>query len=159
MHICRIVRMSMTAGFLREPQPGYMAHSALSAAFVTNPSYFDAMMFLARIATPAALKMPLVTRQRSADLGERTTQNELRNTPASLANVLDPSETVSPRLERQWHAYLRFGTGNVSDTATDILSCLEPLQGANASVVEVNHAFPLVQLRPVSSFCTDGVHR
>ncbi|GIK06080.1 hypothetical protein Aspvir_010198 [Aspergillus viridinutans] len=136
-HICRIVRMSMTAGFLREPQPGYMAHSALSAAFVTNPSYFDAMMFLARIATPAALNMPLVTRQRSADLGERTAQNELGNTPASLAHLLDPSETVPPRLERQWHAYLRFGTGNVSDTATDILSCLEPLQAANASVVEV----------------------
>ncbi|OJJ97036.1 hypothetical protein ASPACDRAFT_6036, partial [Aspergillus aculeatus ATCC 16872] len=136
-HICRIVRMAITAGFLQEPELGHVAHSPLSAAFVTNPSYLDAAMFLARITTPAALNMPSITRQRTAGMCERVNQVEQNNNIINMVTSSTLDETALPRLERQWYAYLRFGTGNLCDTATDIISCLNSFQGTSATVVEV----------------------
>lgn len=53
--LSRVVRMTATAGFLCEPQPGYISHSPLSAPFITDLSYLDATMFLAGTVAPAAL--------------------------------------------------------------------------------------------------------
>ncbi|XHG01039.1 Agnestins biosynthesis cluster transcriptional coactivator AgnL9 [Aspergillus wentii] len=128
----RIVRMATTAGFLHEPQPGYIAHSALSAAFVTKPSYLDAAMFLAGTAAPAALQMPAVTKQCSGP-----SKNDALNVASHSPPFANPGETQLPRLQRQWDAYLRYGAGYICNTATDILTCLEPLRMKNASVVEV----------------------
>lgn len=38
----RVVRITATASFLHESQPGHIAHTALSAPFVTNLSFLDA---------------------------------------------------------------------------------------------------------------------
>ncbi|RAH39763.1 uncharacterized protein BO95DRAFT_477674 [Aspergillus brunneoviolaceus CBS 621.78] len=119
------------------PELGHVAHSPLSAAFVTNPSYLDAAMFLARITTPAALNMPSITRQRTAGMCERVNQVEQNNNIINMVTSSTLDETALPRLERQWYAYLRFGTGNLCDTATDIISCLNSFQGTSATVVEV----------------------
>lgn len=128
--LCRIIRMATTAGFLQEPQPGYIAHSALSASFVTKPSYLDAAMFLAGTAVPAALEMAAATKQRSGS-------SERANVVSNNSAFSSSGETQLPRLQRQWHAYLRYVTEYLCDTATDILTCLEPLRMENASVVEV----------------------
>ncbi|KAK4168175.1 hypothetical protein QBC43DRAFT_202083 [Cladorrhinum sp. PSN259] len=50
MELSRIVRMTSTVGFLAEPRPGYIAHTALSAPYVTQLNYLDATMFLAETA-------------------------------------------------------------------------------------------------------------
>ncbi|KAH8701037.1 hypothetical protein BGW36DRAFT_357667 [Talaromyces proteolyticus] len=128
--LCRVIRMAATGGFLQEPQPGHVAHSALSASFVANPSYQDAAIFLAGTAVPAALEMAHITQKNRKSSGQ--TPNSVISNRSAFST---PNRNELPRLRRQWHAYLRHGTGLVCDTATDILTCLEPLQ--NALVVEV----------------------
>nr|A0A411PQN9.1 RecName: Full=Agnestins biosynthesis cluster transcriptional coactivator AgnL9; AltName: Full=Agnestins biosynthesis cluster protein L9 [Paecilomyces divaricatus]QBG38879.1 transcriptional coactivator [Paecilomyces divaricatus] len=148
----RIVRMAATCGFLREPEPGHITHSALSASFVTNPSYLDAAMFLAETAAPAALDMVAATKQR---LGS--------SEPASQNVVFDQgffsaaNKTQLRRLQRQWQAYLRHGMAHLCDITTDFLTCLEPLRMGNASIVEVGarsaeRAMALVDQYPTLHF-------
>ncbi|PCG94842.1 Hypothetical protein PENO1_076300 [Penicillium occitanis (nom. inval.)] len=127
---CRITRMATTDGFLHEPQPGRVAHTALSASFVAHPSYQDAAMFLAGTVAPAALEMARTTRKNQRSSG--ALPNNIKSN-GSAFSVVNRNEL--PRLRRQWHAYLRHGTGLDCDTVTDILTCLEPLR--NARVVEV----------------------
>ncbi|KAL4815789.1 hypothetical protein BDW67DRAFT_185508 [Aspergillus spinulosporus] len=131
--LSRVIRMAVTAGFLQEPHPGHVAHSALSAAFIQNPSYLDAVMFLAETVMPAALGMPGAAQQgAAASAGPGLDAVPLNSNGSNACPKSD-----MPRLQRRWHAYLRHGTGYVCDTVTDILTCLEPLQSSNASVVEV----------------------
>ncbi|KAL4898953.1 hypothetical protein BDW74DRAFT_184229 [Aspergillus multicolor] len=54
----RVVRLMMTAEFLCEQSSGHVAHTPLSASFVTEPDLLDASLFLAQVAVPAALRMP-----------------------------------------------------------------------------------------------------
>jgi hypothetical protein len=137
--LCRIIRMATTGGFLQEPQPGRVAHSALSASFVAHPSYQDAAIFLAGTAVPAALEMTRTTRKSWGS------SEQLPNIVLSSRSAFSvSSKNELPRLRRQWHAYLRHGTGLICDTATDILTCLEPLR--NARIVEVRRIFFLHNL-------------
>ena len=135
MQLCRVVRMMATAGFLQEPQPGQVAHTALSAPFVTKPSYLDAAMFLSGTAAPAALQMAAATQrfghsQRPND----SAYNVAFNTPATFDSACEQR----PKLQRQWPAYLRYGTGDVDASITEVLTRLDWLSLGNACVVEVS---------------------
>ncbi|KAK3897327.1 hypothetical protein C8A05DRAFT_48012 [Staphylotrichum tortipilum] len=131
--LIRMIRMTATAGFLEELQPGWVHHTALSALFVTRPGYLDAVMFLAGTIMPAALKMPMAT-YRLEDMGmtHQAAYNVASNSPISFASDCDRL----PKLQRQWAAYVQYGTGDMLDRATDMLTCLEPLAGSTAKVVE-----------------------
>ncbi|KAH8698803.1 hypothetical protein BGW36DRAFT_293914 [Talaromyces proteolyticus] len=133
--LCRVIRMVTTAGFLQLSQQGYITHTPLSISFVAKPSYLDAAMFLAGTAAPAALEMTAAIKQPSGS--SEKSSNTMHNTSFNNTIFSSAGETQSPRLQRQWHSYLRYGTGYICDTATDILTCLEPLRNGNASVVEV----------------------
>ncbi|RAR07146.1 versicolorin reductase [Stemphylium lycopersici] len=66
-HLWRIVRLMALSGFLHEPQPGFVAHTALSASFVRRPGQLDAAMFLAETVAPCALQMALTSRRPEAE--------------------------------------------------------------------------------------------
>lgn len=133
-HVLRIVRMTATAGFLQEPQPGQVAHSALSAPFVTKPSYLDAVMFLAGTVAPAALQMPTATQRFGSSVRPNETAYNLAfNNPATFASTCEQR----PKLQRQWPAFLRYGTNEVDDRTTDLLTRLDHFRRGNISVVEV----------------------
>ena len=133
--LCRVVRMTATAGFLHEPLPGYIAHTALSAPFVTKLSYLDAALFLARTAAPAALKMAAATQR----YGHSDRPNECAYTIA-----FDTSQTFQmaceqrTKLQRQWSAYLGCA-GDLGDSFTELLSQLNWRDLGNSSIVEVSH--------------------
>jgi len=133
--LCRVVRMTATAGFLCEPQSDYVAHSALSAPFVTRPSFLDAAMFLSETAAPAALQMAVAT-QRFGDSQrpDESAYNVTFNTSATFASAC----AQRPKLQRQWPAYLRYATGDVDASVTDILTRFDWLSLGNASVVDVS---------------------
>jgi hypothetical protein len=136
--LSRIIRMTATTGFLREPQPGYVAHSAFSAAFASKQSYVDATMFLANTLATAALGMATASRQTPGHSGyARYSMHSDDSATSTVFSMVD--QTQLPLLRRRWHAYLRHGMGYLCDTATDILSCLEPLRMEKASIVEVRH--------------------
>ncbi|KAL6232649.1 hypothetical protein BDW75DRAFT_247047 [Aspergillus navahoensis] len=133
-HLSRIVRMTATAGFLQEPDPGQVAHSALSAPFVTKPSYLDAVMFLAGTVAPSALQMPTATQRFGPSLRpNETAYNLALNNPATFASTSEQR----PKLQRQWPAFLRYGTNDTDDRVTDLLSRLEYFRRGSISVVEV----------------------
>lgn len=134
--LCRIVRMTATAGFLREPQPGCVAHTALSAAFVTNLSHLDAAMFLAENVGPAALRMSSAT--------QRYCSTETRNNSA-YSIALNTSQTFysaseqRPKLKRQWPAYLQC-VGAAEDGIPELLSQLDWQSLGNSCIVDVSSA-------------------
>lgn len=124
-----------TVGFLREPQPGHVAHSALSAPFVTKPSYLDAAMFLSETAAPTALQMAAATQRfGQSQHANESAYNVAFNTPATFAGACEQRS----KLQRQWPAYLRYGTGDVDASVTDILTRLDWLSLGNVFVVEVS---------------------
>lgn len=133
--LCQIVRMTATAGFLHEPRPSHVAHSALSRLFVTKPSYLDAAMFLSETAAPAALHMAAATQRfRQSKQPHESAYNIAHNTSATFASVYEQQ----PKLQRQWLAYLRYAVGEEDSSVTDVLTCFDWLSLGNAVVVEVS---------------------
>ena len=118
--LARVIRLTATAGFLHEPQPALVAHSALSARFVTNPSYLDAAMFLAESAAPAALEMAATTQRfGESDRPNETAYNVALNTTKPFHTALQERT----KLHRQWFAYLRYAGGlHEAEEVTDVLT-------------------------------------
>ncbi|MCJ1251841.1 hypothetical protein MMC30_009079 [Trapelia coarctata] len=152
--LCRVVRMMATAGFLHEPHLGHVAHSALSTPFVTKPTFLDAAMFLSETAAPTALQMAVATQRFGhSQRPNESAYNVAFNTSATFASACEQR----PKLQRQWPAYLRYGTDDVDASVTDILTRLDWLSLGNASVVEVGArstaiAMALADLYPALHF-------
>lgn len=134
--LCRVTRLMATAGFLWEPRPGHVAHTPLSAQFVTEPALLDAAMFLSGTAAPAALKMPLATKQFAASgRVDHSAYTAAFDTDVPIAAVFE----VQPRLQRQFANYLSCAT---SDDQTDIRDVLMQVDWAglgDATVVDVSY--------------------
>ena len=132
--LCRVVRMMATAGFLHEPQPGHIAHTVLSAPFVTKLAYLDATMFLTEIAAPAALRMATATSRH---------ENPAYPSESAYALAFNTSQTFQsacehqPKLQRQWSAYLQCA-GEMGDGETELLNRLDWRSLGNACVVDVS---------------------
>ena len=130
--------MTATAGFLCTPQSAHVAHSALSAPFVTRPSYLDAVMFLSETAAPAALHMAAATQRfGQSQRPHESAYNVALNTSSSFAGMCDQRS----RLQRQWPAYLRHALNEADSGSTDVLTCFEWVSLKNATVVEVSCGF------------------
>lgn len=148
--LARVIRLTATAGFLRELQPALVAHSALSAPFVTNPSYLDAAMFLAESAAPAALEMAATTQR----FGESNRPNE--SAYNVVLNTTKPFHTAlqeRTKLHRQWSAYLRYAGGlHEAEEVTDAFTQFDwtNVSSASSLVVEV-----LVHLPTYDSLLTE----
>ncbi|KAK6837014.1 hypothetical protein PG987_007509 [Apiospora arundinis] len=69
-HLARVIRFVATHEFLQvtEPQASVVSHTPLSAQFIANPSYVDALMFLSDTQMPSALHMAPAT-QHSLEAG------------------------------------------------------------------------------------------
>ncbi|KFY27884.1 hypothetical protein V491_00709 [Pseudogymnoascus sp. VKM F-3775] len=153
MQLCRIVRMTATAGFLYEPQSGHIAHTALSAPFVTKLSYLDAIMFLAETAAPAALQMAAATQHhRHSDRPFETAYNLAFNTSQTFQSACKQRM----KLQRQWSAYSRC-SGDLDDSVTEFLSRLDWPSLGNACIVDVGAhstaaAMALSELYPALHF-------
>lgn len=131
--LARVVRMAATAGFLREPHSGYLAHTALSADFVTTFSLLDATMFLAESAGPTALQMAAAT--------------HVSESAYSIAlNTREPFRAACKaqgRLQRQWAAYQQCAN-TADESLADVLGGLNWGSLGNATIVHVSiHAVVL----------------
>ncbi|KAF2723081.1 hypothetical protein K431DRAFT_302017 [Polychaeton citri CBS 116435] len=148
MQLCRIVRMTATAGFLHEPQLGHIAHTTLSAPFVTDLSFLDATMFLAETVAPTALQMPSATQRRKDS--SRSSDNPYCiafNTPQPF--LLACAER--PKLQRAWSAYRRY-TERMDDIVVDLLGRLNWRCLGSACIVDVEAATALAETHPALHF-------
>jgi hypothetical protein len=143
--LCRIVRMTATAGFLNEPQPGHIAHTALSAPFVTKLSYLDAAMFLAETAAPISLQMAAATQRH----GHSNRPSESAYTLAfNTSQTFQSACEQRTKLQRQWSAYLRCA-GDMGDSVTELLGRLDWRSLGNACIVDVSLvAFQILHVLP-----------
>lgn len=143
----RVSRLMITSGFLQEPQQGHVAHSPLSAQFVTEPALLDAVMFLSGTAAPASLKMATATRQYGAS--DRTDQSAYTvafDTGVPLASVFE----LQPRLQRQFGTYLESVTNGDQAGTRDVLMRVDWGSLGNATVVDVSYLTPATLLHPPS---------
>lgn len=132
--LCRVARMTATAGFLHEPRPGHIAHTALSAPFVTNLSFLDAAMFLAETAAPTSLQMAIAT-QRRGDL--EPSIDSAYSVAFSTSQPFHSACTKRSRLQRQWSAYYRYA-GDVDVSLTELLGRLNWRSLGSACIVDVS---------------------
>lgn len=101
-----VLRIMSMVGFFQEPQPQYMAHTALSASFVIRPSQLDMAMFLAETAAPAAYHMAEATKHNKSATGTRQ--------QSAFMAAFDQSQSFPQvcqqrqALYRQWNTYLRY---------------------------------------------------
>ncbi|KUJ13609.1 uncharacterized protein LY89DRAFT_785260 [Mollisia scopiformis] len=129
----RVVRMTATSGFLNESQPGYVAHTPLSAPFVTKPLFLDAGMFLAKSSGPAALQMASATQRfGNSSRPHESAYNLAFNTSETFESLCEQRSKV----QRQWSAYLRY-SGETDDVVSDFLTQLDWSSLGNACVVNV----------------------
>ncbi|KAI0841391.1 hypothetical protein F5Y06DRAFT_285499 [Hypoxylon sp. FL0890] len=149
--LARIVRMTATAGFLREPRPGFIAHTALSARFVTQYSFLDAAMFLAETGVPAALQTSVATRfqgQPGRPSDAMTPYSIAFNTSQAFSLACEQRK----KLQRQWPAFFRCAS-DAEDSITEVLSQLDWLRIGESCIVDVcarstEMAVALTQLFP-----------
>ncbi|KAK8050752.1 hypothetical protein PG994_012482, partial [Apiospora phragmitis] len=131
--LLRIVRMTATAGFLREAQPGFVAHTSLSEPFVSKLVHLDALMFLAQTAAPAASMMNAATKRHGKEEG----------TASALTLALNTRETFQmlresrPKLQRQWLAHLACEIDNDDECVIELLSQLDWKKLQNVTIVDV----------------------
>ena len=153
--LCRVVRMMATAGFLHEPEPGHIAHTALSASFVTKLSYLDAAMFLAETAAPTALQMAAATQR----YGHSNRPSECAYTLAlNTSQTFQSACEERAKLHRQWSAYLQY-TGDMTDSVIELFSRLDWHSLGKACIVDVSLvAFRVVPVRLASLRLTLPFH-
>ncbi|KAI0417494.1 hypothetical protein F5X98DRAFT_387057 [Xylaria grammica] len=152
--LSRIVRTTAMAGFLHEPTPGVVAHTALSARFVTKHSFLDAAMFLAETGIPVALQTSEATRLqgRMGPIETATPYTVAFNTPRGFLLACEQNA----RLRRKWLAFSRCAI-YVKENFTATLSQLDWLHVGDAHIVDVcagsnETAVALAELWPTSHF-------
>jgi hypothetical protein len=137
--LCRVARMMATAGFLHEPRPGQVAHSPLSAQFVTQPALLDAAVFMSETAAPAALKMSSATKQfAGSERPDRSAFNVAFDTSITFAGCVEQR----PKLQRQFAASLSYSANNEDAAVQDVLMRLDWRSLGNATVVDVSLPAP-----------------
>ncbi|ETS76958.1 hypothetical protein PFICI_10832 [Pestalotiopsis fici W106-1] len=129
--LAHVIRFMATAGFMKEPRRGEVAHTPQSAAFVTDPSFLDAGIFLAQVSARSARKMA----QNSAI--STLMGGDGANNGSDFDNgELLKSTSESPRVQREVTAYLHYVVNEVSDTA-NLLAQLDWRKLGSSSVVEI----------------------
>lgn len=125
----RVTRLMATAGFLEQPTPDKIAHSPLSARFVTEPALLDAAMFMSETVAPAALRMPDATRRSSAAAAGNQASSSALPTPRDFQQ--------QQRLQRQLTAYMSYNINDCEPSLEDVLSHVDLSRSERISVVDV----------------------
>ena len=143
-----IIRMTITgAGFLREPQLGYVEHTPLSAQLASSKSVRDALMFLTERVTPAAMQMHTRTAQ-CLSLGRSNRRfhdstEYVSHDGTSFEQLLDRDS----RLSRHWLAYVKHvgdGQWGLDHAVPEVLTRLDWSNLGNACIVETCAPSPVL---------------
>ncbi|OIW25626.1 O-methyltransferase family protein [Coniochaeta ligniaria NRRL 30616] len=137
----RVVRLMAMGGFLREPVPGFVEHTPMSAGFVNRPVLLDSAMFLAETAAPSALRMAAVTRGRQEKVRGHLQSDEGSGDSSHSLPCIDEQTSQPPHqppLKSQRHrpAFFRC-IGDMSHGSVELLSQLNWASLGNACVVDV----------------------
>ena len=88
--------MAMTSDLLCEPTPDEVAHNAVSALFITNPSIMNWARFMLRFSAPVAASFPEATRKWAAtDRKNETAFNVAFKTDLPFFDFLSTSSDLA----------------------------------------------------------------
>ncbi|KAI1421562.1 hypothetical protein F5Y12DRAFT_800873 [Xylaria sp. FL1777] len=130
--LSRIVRTTAMAGFLHEPSPGLIAHTPLSARFVTQYWFLDAAMFLAETGVPMALQTSTATRLQ-VQLGRDTEASTPYAVAFNTSQAFPLACERSKKLKRQWLAFSRC----LIDAEEQFMGALSQLNWGDSLIVIV----------------------
>ncbi|KAJ9606818.1 hypothetical protein H2200_008828 [Cladophialophora chaetospira] len=86
----QVARMAATSGFLSQPSPNMLAHTPLSARFVTNPLYREAALYQTETEGGIALNMtPMTSKYRGSEKINETAHNIFDKTDLRYFQYLD----------------------------------------------------------------------
>ncbi|KAI1113096.1 O-methyltransferase family protein [Nemania sp. NC0429] len=105
--LSRIVRVAAAAGFLAEPQPGHIAHTALSAPFVKDTAHVETIAFLANTAAPAASCMTAATVQYQQMRMYHDGRSSAYSLASKSSSSFDADCRQRPKLYRRYDSYIR----------------------------------------------------
>ncbi|KAL8243605.1 hypothetical protein R6Q59_009863 [Mikania micrantha] len=115
--LSRVVRIVATVGFLEEPEPGQIAHTALSSQFVVDLSLFDSISFLLTTVVPCSMQMSTLTQR----YGNAFPTNDSAYCIAfNTSQPFDVACVEGSRLRRGWLAY-KSNTQIVDESIADVL--------------------------------------
>ena len=137
--LSRVVRMTAAAGFLQEPVAGFVAHTSLSTTFMTELSYFDAVMFLANHVAPSALNLTSV-QQKLDDPAQPLAWKNVTNPSASALGSKSSFASIcadDPQLSRQRLAY-RNSMADLDDNLESLLGQINWQSLGNSTIVHVS---------------------
>ena len=140
-HLNQVIRMVATNGFLQveEPQGSMVSHTPLSAQFVTNQSYVDAVMFLSEAQLPSAMKMVEATQRSTEAGGPPALREHAYNLALGTKTPFHVARQETPRLARRFTAYLDHSAGMYAvEEVADMLCRLNWSNLTNSCVVEVS---------------------
>jgi 6-hydroxytryprostatin B O-methyltransferase len=130
----RNARMMMTSNFLCEPKPGEVAHTPLSAQFVTNPVLCDSAMFLTDVVEPAMAKCVEATETfGTTDKQNQTALNIASNNQLPFGDYL----AQSPKLRRQFSAYMHTIASDDEMCGEQLVNAFDWASLRDATVVDV----------------------
>jgi 6-hydroxytryprostatin B O-methyltransferase len=130
----RNARMMMTSDFLCEPKPGELAHTALSAKFVTSPALYDSAIFLTEVLKPAMAKSVEATeRFGTTDQNNQTALNIAINNKIPFGDHL----AQTPKLRRQFSAYMRTIATNDEISGDQLAGAFDWASLRDGTVVDV----------------------
>lgn len=135
----RVVRLMAMAGFLREPDPGFVEHTTISAGFVNRPMLLDATMFLAETSAPNALHMAATTRgrqEKARGQSQESSGDSSHSMTCSDEQASQPAYRPRARWQRHRPAFFRC-IGDVSCGSLELLRQLNWAGLGNACVVDV----------------------
>jgi hypothetical protein len=141
-----------------EPETGRVAHTLLSAHFVTSQSLLDASVFTAESAAPAALLHWRASAAATQRFGARPPGPTEGLTEAAQVGGGGGAAAMRqfrsalqerPKLRRQWAAYLCHAAGvQQEEELLDVISRLNWSNLGSACIVEVNFVPPKGNLHP-----------
>jgi len=126
--------MMMSGGFLCEPKSGEIAHTNLSAQFVTSPSLYDSALFLAGIVNPTMSKnTDTADRYGVYDRGNPSTLDLTASTIVSF----DEDLVRTPKLQRRFDSYKRTVMASNEVTEEHLVEAFDWASLGNVTVVDV----------------------
>ena len=126
--------MAMTRNFLREPSPGQLAHSSISAAFIKNPSLNDWALFMTSTSAMMASQIVEATeRYGSTESKTETTYNVWKHTNRPFFDDIKESK----ELTRQFAGYMKNITSGKGLSIRHLVTGYDWASLGEATVVDV----------------------
>lgn len=139
--LSRVVRMTATAGFLQEPEPGYVAHTTLSSLLATESSYLDAADFLTNNIAPSSMHLTSITP--TAENAQKRNGLASEDSQSAFTVGLRSQQSFAracigkPQLSRQWLAYCQ-SYGAIRKNLNPLLGHLNWQSLGQSSIVHVS---------------------